>query len=166
MLVRLALVVLLLPYAGWLVLDYEYHLLDGVNLLIHEAGHLVLRPFGMLLHMLGGTLLQLAFPLLFAGRFWWRRERYEAAICGVWAAESLMYTARYLGDARIQALPLVGGHIHDWNWLLARVGLLEHCESIALGLHGLASAGLFASLFAATVFALGRRRASGEIVPG
>ena len=66
---------------------------------------------------------------------------------GVWFAESLMNTARYLGDAQAMALPLVGGHIHDWNWLLSRWGVLSSCESIATALHvfavGIAVACLF-----------------------
>jgi hypothetical protein len=54
---------------------------------------------------------------------------------GVWFAESLMNTARYLGDAQAMSLPLVGGHIHDWNWLLTRWGGLSSCETIATTLH-------------------------------
>jgi hypothetical protein len=50
-----------------------------------------------------------------------------------------MYTARYLGDARLQELPLVGGHLHDWNYLLARAGLLESAESLGTGVHIVAS---------------------------
>lgn len=154
---RLLLVALLLPYAVWLCVAYRYHLLDDVNLCVHEAGHLVFRPLGTTLHMLGGTLLQLAFPLAFVLRFWLRGERYEAAVCGVWASESLMYTARYLGDAQRQELPLVGGHVHDWHWILTRLDLLGSCDTIARVLHGVAASGLAASLFAATWAALAWR---------
>ena len=68
---------------------------------------------------------------------------------GIWFAESLMNKARYLGDAQAQLLPLVGGHIHDWNWLLGRWGVLPHCESIAFLLHGFAVAVAILCLFAA-----------------
>ena len=47
----------------WLVFDYEYHFLDGVNLAFHEAGHLFFAFFGQTLQFLGGTLGQLLFPL-------------------------------------------------------------------------------------------------------
>ncbi len=50
-----------------------------------------------------------------------------------------MYTARYLADASDQALPLVGGHIHDWGWMLSRLGLIDECRAIGAVLHGLAS---------------------------
>jgi hypothetical protein len=133
------LAVALAPYAAWLVFAYEYHFLDGVNLAFHEAGHLFLRFAGQTLHVLGGTLGQLFFPAVLALRFARRRESFEAAVCLLWLGESLMYVATYLGDAQAQALPLVGGHVHDWGWLLGRAGLLEQCASIARLLHVVAS---------------------------
>ncbi len=135
---RLFLVVLI-PYVGWLIVAYEYHFIDGVNLAFHEAGHLFLRPFGQVIHFLGGTLAQLFFPAACAVHFLRNRKHFEAAVCGVWFAESMMYMAEYLGDALALSLPLVGGHIHDWNWLLGRFGLLAHCRAIAAADHALAS---------------------------
>jgi hypothetical protein len=126
-------------YVLWLAFGYRYHFLDGVNLLVHEAGHVLFSPLGETMAVAGGTIMQLAFPVVFAYSFWSRKRRFAAAVCGVWAAESLMYTARYLGDARRQELPLIGGHIHDWNYLLGRAGLLERAEGLGTGLHILAS---------------------------
>ena len=131
--------VLLAPYVLWIVFDYEYHFLDGVNLAFHEAGHLFFAFFGETLHFLGGTLGQLFFPLACWFHFLRRGEALEARICLVWLAESGMYAAHYLADAQAQALPLVGGHIHDWNWLLTQAGLLAHCEFLGDLLHTLAS---------------------------
>jgi hypothetical protein len=130
----------LAPYVAWIVLAYRYHFLDGVNLAFHEAGHLFFGVFGQTIHFLGGTIGQLLFPIACVFHFLRQDRRFEAAICTIWVAESVMYTARYLGDARAQALPLVGGHIHDWNWLLSRAGLLSQCEVLATMLHVLASA--------------------------
>lgn len=126
-------------YVAWLAFGYRYHFLDGVNLLIHEAGHVVFGPLGETMAVAGGTILQLFFPLAFVFHFWRRGRRFEAAVCGVWASESFMYTARYLGDARMQELPLIGGHIHDWNYLLGQAGLLERAEGLGVGLHMAAS---------------------------
>jgi len=50
---RLLYLALLLPYCGWLVGAYEYHLLDNVNLAIHETGLLLFTPLGQSMHMLG-----------------------------------------------------------------------------------------------------------------
>ena len=139
MLAKKTFAVCLVPYALWLVLFYRYHFVDGANLVIHEAGHMVFLPLGMTMHMIGGTFWQLAFPGIVAGYFVWRRQYYEAAAGFLWFGESVMYTAVYLGDAMTMKLPLVGGHLHDWNWLLYRMGLLGQCETIAWVLHGVAS---------------------------
>jgi hypothetical protein len=136
-------------YVVWLAVAYEYHFIDGANLLFHEAGHVFLAFFGQTFHFLGGTIGQLFFPIACGLHFLKDGKLYEASLMGVWFAESLMNTARYLGDAQAQALPLVGGHIHDWNWLLSRWGLLEQCEPIASGLHVLAAALALASVIAA-----------------
>lgn len=148
---RRLLVLALAPYVLWLVFAYEYHFLDGVNLAFHEAGHLFLTPFGQTLHILGGTLGQLFFPVACAVHFHRQGRLFETAICGLWLAESFMYTGVYLGDAAAMALPLVGGgQIHDWNWMLSRVGLIGWCGGIAGLIHFLASlAAIGCWLFAA-----------------
>ncbi len=129
----------LIPYAIWLVVAYDYHLIDGANLIFHEAGHVIFGIFGRVMHFLGGTLGQLFFPIACTIYFKRRGKTFEAAVCGIWIAESLMYAGRYIGDAEKQLLPLVGGHIHDWHWLLARAGALKQCESIAGTVHVIAS---------------------------
>lgn len=114
---------------GWIPL------LDGVNLVFHEAGHPL---FGLLgwetLAILGGTFLQLLVPLAVLASFWLRREAPGAAAAGLWCFENLLNIARYLGDARAQVLPLVGGGEHDWAMLLGRWGLLAQDEAIARAL--------------------------------
>jgi len=39
-------------------------ILHGVNLIFHEAGHVVFRPFGRFMTILGGSLLQILVPLV------------------------------------------------------------------------------------------------------
>ena len=136
-------------YVLWIVFDYEYHFLDGVNLLFHEGGHIFLALLGQTFHFLGGTIGQLFFPVACGLHFLQQQKFFETYLMGIWFAESLMNTARYLGDAVAQSLPLVGGHIHDWNWLLSRWGLLDQCESIAKGLHVFASVTAIACLLGA-----------------
>jgi len=149
MVAKRILLALLLAYVVWLTFAYEYHFIDGVNLLFHEAGHLFFGFLGRTVHFLGGTLGQLFFPVACALHFIQTGKHFEAWIMGVWFAESLMNTARYLGDAQAMSLPLVGGHIHDWNWLLTRWGVLSSCESIATALHLVAVAIAGVCLFAA-----------------
>jgi hypothetical protein len=134
-----AAVVALVPYVTWMVFAYRWHFLDGANLLFHEGGHIVFLPFGQTLHMLGGTIAQLFFPAACSFHLWRQDRRFEAWVCGIWLAESTMYMAEYLADAKAQALPLVGGGTHDWHWILSRLGLVDWCGPIALVIHGFAS---------------------------
>lgn len=134
---RAGLAIVLALYGGWLLLAYEWHFVDGANLLFHEAGHVFLGLFGPLLGILGGTLGQLFFPVAAAIHFLRRESPAEAAAAIVWAGENLMNVAVYAADARAQVLPRVGGEIHDWHYLLSRSGLLAHDQTVAAVIHGL-----------------------------
>jgi len=159
MLGRRILIAALVPYVLWLALAYRYHLVDGVNLGAHEAGHMFFRFFGQTMHFLGGSIGQLVFPVAFVVHFARRAQWFEAAVMAVWVAESLMYLAEYMGDAQAQLLPLVGGHIHDWHWLLSRAGLLDRGELLASLVHGFACVLAFASVgFAAWTVRPGQTR--------
>ncbi|MBM3312475.1 MAG: hypothetical protein FJY80_13330 [Candidatus Aminicenantes bacterium] len=110
--------------SGFLLLDYA-------NLAVHEAGHVIFSLFGLGLGVWGGTLLQLLMPLAFAVHFARRGETLGTAFGAFWAGENGLNIARYIADARAQALPLVGGGEHDWNFILGRLGLLEADTKIA-----------------------------------
>ena len=116
----------LISESGWIPL------LDGANLLFHEAGHPLFGIFGWEpLAILGGTLMQVGVPLLVAGSFWLRREPLAVAVAGMWFFENFLNIARYVADARAQVLPLVGGGEHDWATLLAQWGCLASDHRIA-----------------------------------
>ena len=146
---RVGLVVMCV-YAAWLVFFYRYHWVDGINLLIHEAGHIIFSPLAWLggtgetLGLLAGPVLQLAVPLFVAYRLWRRGESLPASVAALWSAESLMYTAEYMADANRLVLPLTSDHPHDWHLLLDRAGLLGSAEQLGLALHLLASAAVAA----------------------
>jgi hypothetical protein len=124
---------------GWIPL------LDGVNLLFHEAGHPLFGLFGWdPLTVLGGTLMQVLVPLLVTGSFWLRREPLPVAVAGIWCFENFLNIARYVADARAQVLPLVGGGEHDWADLLGRWGLLAQDTAIAQVLRVAGWLGMFA----------------------
>ena len=111
-------------------------LLGNVDFLIHEAGHLIFGLFlGEFVGVLGGTLMQLLMPVAFTTYFlFFRHDLYAACVTGVWLAENLFGSvAPYIADARARLLPLHGGPyvIHDWNYLLGKVGLLEWDRVIA-----------------------------------
>jgi hypothetical protein len=116
-----------------------YLLLDHVDLAIHEAGHVLFAPLGEVLSVAGGTVMQIIAPAVFVAYFARRKQRYSAAIVLFWLAQSLFNVAVYMGDARAQVLPLVGGEdvIHDWNYMLTAAGWLEYDNVLAGGLRGL-----------------------------
>lgn len=106
-------------------------LLDGVDLAIHETGHLVFAPFGEFIGFAGGTLFQLIMPLTFVGYFVRRGDRHAASVALWWVGQNCGHIAWYVADARAQELPLVGGGEHDWNYLLGELGVLAQDQRIA-----------------------------------
>ena len=127
-----------IPYVAWLVFAYDYHFIDHVNLIFHEAGHLIFN-WGETMHFLGGTLMQLLIPAVFGLYFLFRLEKFEAAVMLLWFGENLLNVARYMADAITMQLPLLGGGIHDWNWLFVHWGVLVKTDAIAQTTHGIGS---------------------------
>lgn len=121
-------------------------LLDSLNLVFHEAGHPLFGIFGWeTLTILGGTLMQLIVPLLVLAAAWGRRQAAGAALAACWFFQNFHNIARYMADAREQALPLAGGGEHDWFNLFLRWGCLQSDTAIARNVHILGWLGMLAS---------------------
>lgn len=113
----------------------SFHLLDQVNLIAHEAGHLFFSWFGDFIHVIGGTIGQLFVPVAFTVYFFVRREFYSSAVTLFWTGQNFLGISVYVKDAQAMALPLIsvgGGEdvIHDWNYILSRLGLLRWDHAI------------------------------------
>ena len=110
-----------------------WDLLDDVNLAVHEAGHVFFQPFGDPLVVLGGSLLQVMVPAAFVAYFLRRQDTFAASVVAAWLGASLTNVALYIGDARAQELPLLGGEnvIHDWWYLFTEWDLLPYDLTIA-----------------------------------
>ncbi len=129
---RQALTACLAIYGAWCVAKPDqFHFLDGLDLPIHETGHLVFAWGGEVITALGGTMFQLIVPLLFVVYFWRRGDRHAATIPLWWAGQNCWNIARYVADARAMELPLVGGGEHDWTFLLGVWGVLSSDTLIA-----------------------------------
>lgn len=116
--------------------DSGFLLIDHVNLIVHEAGHLLFGWFGPTLGLWGGTLLELLVPLALAVYFVFHRHTTGAAFAAFFLFENLLYIATYMADARAQLLPLItvgdpGAGAHDWFNIFARLGLLQQDTLIA-----------------------------------
>jgi hypothetical protein len=135
---RVAALVLMAIYAVVRLRNPEYwDPLDDLNLAVHEAGHLVFSAFGETMTILGGSLFQVLVPAAFVAYFARTKQRYAAAVTMSWVAVNLLNVARYIGDARAQELPLLGGEdsIHDWWYLLINWDLLPRDLTIARWVH-------------------------------
>ncbi len=129
-----------LAYLGWagvrhLADPLFQSLFGGITLGVHELGHLLLGPLGAWPGIAGGSLAQIAAPAAAAWILGRQRDYFGVAVCAAWLAFSLFGLATYIGDARERALPLVSlgpDPIHDWSWMLGRLGLLSADRALAL----------------------------------
>lgn len=155
--------------------EYGYvPLLSNIDLAIHEFGHMLFMPFGIqflgnTMMILGGSLTQVAFPLIFFGYFWRKHENaprdlFAAMVCLWWSGINLLSVAIYCADSRAGQLMLIDGSTgqesdgHDWNNLLTRWGLLQHDSGIARGMRGIAWLVCVGSIIIAVWSALQRLR--------
>lgn len=106
----------------------DFHLIMMVNLIFHEAGHVLTLPFGAFIHALGGTLGELGVPLICAVTFWQQRAYGGLLFTCWWLATALFSVGTYASDARSQTLPLITGDpaTHDWTFILGELQLLPY----------------------------------------
>lgn len=145
---RLALTLLLVP-VSWHAFHDQYGyvpLLSGIDLAIHEFGHMLFMPFGIeflgsTMMILGGSLIQVVVPLIFMLYFLGIpkgvRDVHAAMICLWWSSINVLSVAIYCADSRAGVLMLVNGQTgqesdgHDWNNLLTTWHLLSKDTVIA-----------------------------------
>ena len=107
-------------------------LFKGLNLGFHEMGHVIFSPLGEFMAVAGGSIFQCLVPLLSTLMFVRQRDYFGIAVCFGWLSTNLFDVAIYAGDARALALPLVtpfkGGEetIHDWNYILDRLNMMQY----------------------------------------
>lgn len=164
----------LLAWLAWGVFhepDAGVPLVSDIGIAIHEFGHMLFRPFGIAflgstMVILGGSLTEAAFPLLFVGYFLrtredgTRRDVFAAMVCLWWAGINLLSVSVYCADARAGRLMLLNGltgqesDAHDWNNLLTTWGLLEQDTLIARKMRAVAALMCVAGLGVAVWFQL------------
>lgn len=149
-----------IPLLLWFCYIAYHHLADpqytslfgGINLGIHELGHVLFAPLGQTLSVAGGTLTQLAAPLAAAVMFVRQPDWFAVTVAGAWLATNLYNVAVYVGDARAMALPLLslggGDAIHDWHYMLSGMGILDWDGGLATLLRLLAFVVLWSSIAA------------------
>ncbi|WP_229721857.1 hypothetical protein [Marinobacterium nitratireducens] len=103
--------------------------LHNANLPFHEFGHVLFRPLGRFMTILGGSLFQVMMPLgLMLAFILQRRDTFAASIMLWWSGQNFIDVSPYIADAPYRALPLImgmGEDAHDWGNLLAMTGSLH-----------------------------------------
>lgn len=122
-------------------LTWESDALHLVDLVFHEAGHILFAIFGNdILTALGGSLMQILVPWGISLAFLIsQRDAFGAAVCTWWTGQNFVDCAPYINDARMLQLTLLGGktgrevHGHDWEFILTQLDLLDQDIYIARG---------------------------------
>lgn len=118
---------------------------------IHEFGHILFRPFGEFMHLLGGSLFQAGLPLIFGGIFLVRnRDPFAAVVMLWWSAVAVMDIAPYVYDAQMPQHTLLTGRTgdtgaHDFIDVLGDLGLLMKAQAVGYVVHRFGVAMLIAS---------------------
>jgi hypothetical protein len=116
------------------ILTYQdWHFIDNVNLIFHEAGHAIFSFFGEFIHIAMGSGFQILLPLSIAIYFFYLRQPFSGAMTLMWVGQNLINVSIYAGDSIVMQLPLLGGDnvIHDWNYLLTATNALRYTPEIA-----------------------------------
>lgn len=120
--------------------------MQNVNLIFHEAGHVLFMFFGKFLYILGGSLSEILIPTLITVYFWYHQQTFSAACTSWWMATAFLSVSIYAADAYERHLPLITGDIetHDWFNLLQPYGFLKYDNlfGYTFWLAGLLSLGL------------------------
>ncbi len=117
-------------------ISFLLNTMHAINLVFHEAGHVLLSFMGEFITVLGGTLMQLIVPMVFTVYFLlWRHDSYAAAATFWWFGENFIDIAPYIYDAHDLNLMLLGGHTgkegpHDWEYILGTLGLIDRSHAI------------------------------------
>lgn len=116
---------------------------SGINLGIHELGHVVLSFMPMFITIAAGTIFQLLAPIASVFIFLRQNDYFAVSVSFGWLSTSFFGVAKYAGDAEKMLLPLVspfGGEdiIHDWNYMLSKLGMLSLAPAVS-GLFWLAA---------------------------
>jgi len=130
---------LLLSWWTWRLLTHPFQqavvggsFLHVVDLMFHEAGHMIFSPFGVFMMTLGGSLMQCLVPVICAVAFFrTNRDLFAVGVMGWWLGENLQDVAMYIDDARTLQLQMLGGGTgaeyegHDWERLLTMMNALH-----------------------------------------
>lgn len=122
----------------------NYSFLHGVNLVFHEAGHVIFSVLGRFMGVLGGSLGQLIMPIVVIVALLRHGDPFGGAVGLWWLGQSMMDLAPYIHDAPYGQMLLLGGvtgqdrpGYHDWTNILGGMGALDSGPALATFVDGM-----------------------------
>ena len=128
-----AIAIALAFFAFTLIGDVRVPGLAYVDLGFHELGHLLAFPLSEVWTAMAGSIFQVGIPFVVAVYFWGSGSQHDnaaAGLCFGWAATAASDVARYIADAPIERLPLIGGD-HDWAFVLSELNQMHKAGTYA-----------------------------------
>lgn len=108
---------------------------QSFNFFLHEMSHLVFGFLPPIFTAAAGSFSEIFLGLALIITAVVTRGYFASLFCVLWFMLATQSTADYIGDARAQNLSLVsfggGDPIHDWNFILNKLGLLQQDTFIA-----------------------------------
>lgn len=148
----------------------EFTIIYPVELILHEAGHLLFSYLGQTMGLWGGTIFQLLVPAILAISFAWRGQTTGVVFCTFFFFESLLGISIYMADAQEMDLPLItggepseAGVPHDWWNILTQLGLLQYDKRLAAMVKAIGWLGMIATV--AWMYYMSRKLGTQEILP-
>lgn len=102
--------------------------IQNVNLIFHEAGHVIFSIFGDFPGLIGGCLLEALVPLIATIHFLKQRQFFSTSFGCWWLSTAFLSISIYAADAEARILPLITRDVssHDWYNILSRFDLLPY----------------------------------------
>jgi hypothetical protein len=113
-----------------------------INVGVHEFGHIFFQMLNspQFITVAGGTIFQIATPLICALYFYFSDQKLSSSIMILWLGNSLFDISVYAKDAIFMELPLTTPYInfissadelsHDWNYMLRNFNILHKAELV------------------------------------
>ncbi len=138
--------------------------LDRVDLIPHEAGHLLFGFLGEFIGVLGGTIGQLLVPVGITIYFISQRQYFSSSVTVFWIGQNMFNISVYIKDASVMELPLVniggGEGIHDWNYILLKLNVLAYDQRIGQVVYALGVLLIVVSVIAGLFFSFEKAEAT------
>jgi hypothetical protein len=115
----------------------DWHFIDNVDLIFHEAGHTIFFFLGEYVQVLAGSAFQIILPFLISLYFLKNKQKISSSLCLAWTGQNILNVSIYAGDAIKMNLDLLGGDsvIHDWHYLLREAYVLQYTDTIAKSIY-------------------------------